>query len=215
MAAIAVHIVLVAREFIEFVAGRHGREHPGKRPRLRVELRIFHRHLVRQMVRVRPRPPFDDVHGVAMRMRVVVNPAQLVLESDRVDDQRVAIPLANAVSKKRGLEILLVSAAVDGDRPKRPHQFVEKHDAIRVLNNFKRHSADAGPRYSGEQTQGFRIDRFRQVVFVRLFPGWSERRSAHALEHAAENQRPLPEIRTGPVCRPRCAEWVWRALQAL
>ena len=86
-----------------------------KRPGLCVELRIFHRHFVRQMVGVRARPALDDVHGVAVRMRVVVNPAHLILESDRVDDQRVAIPLANAVSKKGGLGILLVSAAVDGD----------------------------------------------------------------------------------------------------
>src|SRR5216683_939488 len=122
-----------------------------------------------------------------MRMGVVVNPAQPILESDRVDDQRVALPLAYRIAKKRGLCILHVSAAVDGDRPKSPHQLVQKHDAVRVLHNLKRYAADAGSRYPSEQTQGFRIDRFREIVLVRLFSGRSERRSAYALEHAAED----------------------------
>src|ERR1700722_11291612 len=136
---------------------------------------------------------FDHMHGVAMRMRVVVNPAQLILEAYGVDAQSISLPLADPLSKKRRLNILRVPAPVEGNRPKGPHQLVKKNDAIRVLNNFKRHAADAGPRNPGKKTQRFRIDRFREIVFVRFFSGRSERRAAYALEHAAENQRPFPK----------------------
>src|SRR5580704_6764308 len=100
------------------------------------------------------------MHGVAVRMRVVVNPAELVLEADRVDDQRVAVPFADTVAEKRGLYVLRVRAAVQGDGAKSPHQFVKECDAVGVLNNLKRHATDAGSRYPGEQAQRFRINRF-------------------------------------------------------
>src|SRR5579863_8525240 len=103
------------------------------------------------MARVGTRPAFDNMHSIAVRMRVVVDPAQLVLESDRVDDQRVALPLANPVSKKGGLDVLRVSAAVEGNGAERPHQLVKKYDTIGILNNLKGHAADAGSRDPGEQ----------------------------------------------------------------
>ena len=193
VASIAVHIVFIACEFKKFFARRHQCENPRKRPWLCVELWIFHRHFVRQMIRIRPRSPLDHVHRVAMRVRVIVDPAQLVLEPNRVDYQRVPLPMADSISKKGRLKIFLVGPAIGGDGPKGPHQLVKKCDAIRVLDNFKRDSADAGPRDPGKKTQGLRIDRFRQIVFVRLFSGRREWRASDALKHATENQRALPE----------------------
>src|ERR1700704_5065795 len=86
VSTVPVNIVFVARKFVKFLAWGHGREDSRKRPWLFIKLRVFHCHLVRQMVRVRARPAFDHVHGVTMRMGIVVNPTQLVLKSDRIDD---------------------------------------------------------------------------------------------------------------------------------
>src|ERR1700752_2160258 len=193
MAAVSVHIVFVAGKFVEFLAGRHGREDSGKRPGLGIELRILHGHFVRQMIRVGARPVLDNVHGVAMRMRVVVDPTELVLESDRIDDQRVSVPLAYAVAEERRFDVLGMFPAVRGDRSKGPHQFIEESDAVRILDDFEWNAADAGPRYAREEAKSLRINGMTQVVFVSLFACSSEWRSSHAFEHAAEDEWTFPE----------------------
>ena len=49
---------------------------------------------------VGPRPPLDDVQRVAVRVGVLVDPHLLVLEADRIDDQRVALPVAESPRRR-------------------------------------------------------------------------------------------------------------------
>jgi hypothetical protein len=82
MSAVAVDVVLIAGELHQLLTGGHLRKHAIELERLRVKLRIFHRHFVRQMRLIRARPAFDNMHGVAVRMGIVIEPRELVFESD-------------------------------------------------------------------------------------------------------------------------------------
>ena len=162
---------------------------------------------MRQMIGVRPPPPLNDGHRVAVRMRVIVQPALLFLEASRFDDEHIFFPAANRRAEKRRLRRRGQRPPVYGDRSKCPHQLVQERDPVRALHDLERHAADAGARDAREQAQAFGVDRLRPVAFV----GGGACRSEDRLE-AARNvlvhvpqQRAAPESRqVGPaVARPR------------
>ncbi len=61
---------------------------------LRVHLRIVDRNLDVHVAEIAAAIAFHDPHGFAVRVAERVEPC-LVVESDRVDDQRVLVPLAD------------------------------------------------------------------------------------------------------------------------
>src|SRR5258706_11468292 len=97
----AIQVVLLARVLHRLLPGRHVREHPAEGPRLGVIFRILHRYGVIQVVPIRTPPTLHYMHILAVRMRVIIDPAQVLLETDGIDHQRVAIPSAGAVAEER------------------------------------------------------------------------------------------------------------------
>src|SRR5258708_3903147 len=102
------------------------REDSLERPGLAIKFGIFHRDLMQQVIRVGTRPTFHNMHGVAVWMSVIIDPAEFVFESDRVDHQRIALPFADAIPEKRRLDVLRMVAPIHRYRAPRGHKLVEK-----------------------------------------------------------------------------------------
>src|SRR6185369_11324747 len=102
------------------------------------------------MIPVGTRPAFNDVHSVAMWMRVVIHPSEFVFEPDGIDHQSLVIPATHSMPEKRWFDIVQgrLLLAVDGNRAPGGHQLVEKGHAVPVLQNLKRDAADTGARDS-------------------------------------------------------------------
>ena len=72
-------------------------ERPNHRPRSRIDLRIVHRGLIVDRVDIDHRQTLDDSHGVAVKLPFRIEPGPAV-EIGRLDDQRIPLPVAAAVS---------------------------------------------------------------------------------------------------------------------
>ena len=67
-------------------------------PGLRVRLRIIERHLDIEVAEVAAVKTFGHAKGVGMGMSVIIEPASII-ESDGFGDERVAFPVADAISE--------------------------------------------------------------------------------------------------------------------
>src|SRR5579884_2027736 len=86
------------------------------RERSRVVDGIVDRDLAHERAEVLARPALDRVQLLAVRVAPEIEP-ELVVEADRVDDQRVALVPADRVAVPRGIEIRGVLPAVHEDLP--------------------------------------------------------------------------------------------------
>src|SRR5439155_1391708 len=114
-ACLAVLIVLLADVFHDLVAGRlqPRRERDGER--LRVIHRILDRHRVHERPHIRARPSLDRVELFAVRRAFAVEP-ELVVEANRVDDERVLVfPAADRMTEPGWIELRRMLPAVHED----------------------------------------------------------------------------------------------------
>src|SRR5262245_56339183 len=70
---------------------------PAHRPRFRVRARIVDRDLVVQRIEIRPREALRQAQQVRVRQPAVREP-EILVESGRLDDERVAFPSAAAAA---------------------------------------------------------------------------------------------------------------------
>ena len=86
----------------------------GDRPRLRVGLGVVERELDLEVAVVLAAEALGDLHLLAAGMAAVVEPA-LVVEAERLHDERVAVPLAERVAEPRRRALFRVIASVGED----------------------------------------------------------------------------------------------------
>ena len=75
---------------------------------------IFEDDVIEERAVVRARVALDDVELLGVRRAAAIEP-ELVVEADRIDDERVAFPVTDRVSEPRGNKTLRVLAAVHAD----------------------------------------------------------------------------------------------------
>src|SRR5213075_4433 len=90
-------VILLAGVLHHFPIGPHG-EGPGVVPRPGEGFRIFDDHFVVDVTEIGPREPLNQVELFAVRMTDRVE-AGLAVEIHRVDDERVAFPVADRVAE--------------------------------------------------------------------------------------------------------------------
>src|SRR3989442_2190451 len=88
------------------------RHAPGLRIRFRIVNGDFHIHVTEVMAA----ETFDGVIGIAMGMPAVIE-VRLIVETDRIHDEGVAIPLANRVTQPCGLRLSRKAAAIRENLP--------------------------------------------------------------------------------------------------
>src|SRR5689334_19161062 len=114
-AGLAVLIVLLTDVLHQLVARSLQPCVERDRERLRVVGRIFDRHGVHERSHVRPRPALDGVKLFAVRRPFAVEP-ELVVEADRVDDERVLpFPMTDRMAEPRCVEFRRMLTAVHED----------------------------------------------------------------------------------------------------
>ncbi len=84
---------------------------------LGVELRVDDRQLKVQMARVRPRPAFDRMELIAVRIRVFVSPCSRLFERDGINDKGISIPRPDLITKEGRVGIGIMLSAIKGDQP--------------------------------------------------------------------------------------------------
>ena len=101
-----IDVVLAAGVFLNFLVRLS--EHPRSRvrERSRVELRVLDQGLNVNVVGIRPRPLFDDMQRVVVRVGVLVDPDLLLFEADRIDHERVALPFTQLFSEERRIGVV-------------------------------------------------------------------------------------------------------------
>src|SRR5438309_3833441 len=133
------------------------RERPG------ISTGIVNGDLVVQMRRIGTTVALDDMQLLGMRVADSIKP-KLVVESDRVYDQRVSLPCTSRIAVPGGVQVLGMAAAVHEDLPVGMHVSLDQEDdQLGSLDNLPRkrgHARDA----RGHAT---RI----RVVFRQPLPG--------------------------------------------
>src|SRR5262245_17711719 len=94
------HLVIAVR--VEDLGVRLQEQRDGVRPRLHVRLGIVNGDGYSQVAEVGSLPAFGHMQGVAIRVRHVGAEPTAVAESDTLDNEGVALPLANGVSQPGG-----------------------------------------------------------------------------------------------------------------
>ena len=85
---------------------------------LRIKLGIVDQRLDVKVIRIRACPAFHHMQRVAMGIGVLIDPDLLILEADRVDDQRVAFPMAQFFTEEGRIGIFAVlPCGIDRDQP--------------------------------------------------------------------------------------------------
>src|SRR4030095_8628365 len=88
---------------------------------------------------------------VGLNVATAVQPG-LVVETDNIDDERVALPATNRIADVGRIRIVRVFR-VDGDGAEDIHVLVHEDDLCRRLYDLDRKQADDGePRHAGRQT---------------------------------------------------------------
>src|SRR6516225_7168799 len=107
--AVEIFFVLADRfhEFVVWKQFKRERDLPG----LRVRLRIIDGDFVRHMAKVKAMKAFGRMIALGMRMAAIIYICQ-VIETDRIDHERIALPLADRISHPRGRRVLRESAAI-------------------------------------------------------------------------------------------------------
>src|SRR5882757_9784609 len=159
---------------------------------------------------IRTRPALGGVHGIALRIGVLIDPDGRALEADRIDHQRVALPPADLVAKKRGIGILRMFATIERNGPK-VGVHVQKDHAVGVLHDLERQGAGTVSGYSTDDAQRLRINCLRQVVLQSRLAGGRQGQLEfrHVLANVAHRNRrartlPKPAQVRVPIRRPRC-----------
>jgi hypothetical protein len=65
---------------------------------------IINRHLIFQGVVIHASQAFDEMQPIGMRQRIAIHPGALI-KTDRIDDERVSLPMANGMPVIAGREI--------------------------------------------------------------------------------------------------------------
>src|ERR1700683_5359899 len=100
-----------------------------------------------QMTNVRTSPALDGVELIAVRVRILVSPSSHVLERDRIDNERVAIPASHLFAEKRRIRVVAVLAAV-GRNQAIGRVPVEKSNLVGAFEQLKRQRAGVVARYA-------------------------------------------------------------------
>ena len=157
-------------------------------PRLRQHLRIVDRDLHDEVVLRRTRNALDDAQLVAVKPRAGIVDERPLVEPDRIDDERVALPAGGTVAVKQRLRILGVRASIGVDDAEVVEHFDELHQQSWRLNE---------------------LDRVR----VTEPDGWEAARNAihRPLRQLALCRRHapsfLPPPRAGTTAAPRASPW--------
>jgi hypothetical protein len=116
---------------------------PFDRPGSREDLRIVHRELVSDGVRVGPAKPLGRVKGVGVHsiffwilvVPVIERPSLVV---SGLDHQRVAFPMSDRFSVERRLDIGFMGPAVERNDPGHIHELGRHHEILRCLDDLDR-----------------------------------------------------------------------------
>src|SRR5690606_35293827 len=115
--ALGVEVVFVA-EVVERLVLGDPRDQPAAAPRIRVRARVVDRDLVDERVDIAPRDAPNRTELRRVRHAFAAQP-ELLVETDGVDDQRVAFVPADRVSEVPRLRILRMRASVHVHHPPR------------------------------------------------------------------------------------------------
>src|ERR1700730_4957829 len=130
-------------------------------PRLRVGPGVLDGSVDCHRVMVYATHALDNVEIFAVRMAVVIEPS-FIVESDRINDEGISLPLANRITPPRGRQILGMLTAV---REYFPYEVIilKQHDHLAwTLQNFHRlasYQVDAW--HAGRDTVHDRVIGFR------------------------------------------------------
>src|SRR4029453_15735233 len=98
--------------------------------RFRVPARIGDGHLVEELAELRTTITFDGVQLLGVRVAGKVEP-ELVVEADRVDDERVAFESSDRVAVPRRIGICRMRTAVHEDLPVAVDVALEQEEHVR------------------------------------------------------------------------------------
>src|SRR4051812_5899721 len=130
-------LVLVADELDHFVFRRQPLRDPHG-PRLGIRLRIVHRDVDPQCSVIHPRETLGQLQLVGERAAVDVEPPA-VAEPARLDDQRVALPLADRIALPRRVRVLARQrTAVREDLPQPEVRLVNDQRDVGCLDDLPR-----------------------------------------------------------------------------
>src|SRR4029453_14332838 len=126
------------------------------------------------VVGIGSRPTLNDVQRVAMRVGVLVDPDLLLFEADGVDDERVSLPTAQLLAEKRRIGIVgVLAVGVDRDQAEVAVP-IQENDLFGAFQNFEGQGRGIFPGESDDDAETLRIDRGREIVLERGFPGWRQ-----------------------------------------
>src|SRR6478672_4828952 len=106
-------LVVLLADVLDQLAAKQGRTRR-ERPRLRERLRVFDDVLDLQVAEIGARDALDYLHVGRVRDTRLVEPGDVVL-SDRLHDERVALPVTDRVAEPRGDRARVVSPPVEED----------------------------------------------------------------------------------------------------
>src|SRR5438046_2342863 len=107
------------------------------------------------MPEIRPPVAFRDAQFFTVRHALAVQP-RLVVEANRVHDERVAVPLRNRISHPKRLEILRMAASIQKQLAIAMNvSLIQNHDELWSLNEFL--GKWRNPRNARGQAMPFRI----------------------------------------------------------
>src|SRR5262245_26051618 len=152
--------------FQELPVLRSERYNPSRnRPWLGIEFRIIDRVLIRELVRADSAPSFGYMQGVAVPVTMTVEPRLItILEANRIDDQRIAFPLAYRVAKLRSFPILAMSPPVRINNAEVMHVLIQENDLIRQLDDLQRIGLAVQSRYARKEAIAHWFDQVGHIV---------------------------------------------------
>src|SRR6266850_2602924 len=130
----AIVAIILADEFVDPLQFRTERKGPSNRPRLFKNIWIFDCCFVLQSVEIGSAKPFDHMQAFGMTKALEF---RLLVEADRVHDQRVSLPVAHRVAQPAWIRVDRVRAPVRRYDAKRSRVFVKYRHVTRVLQNLK------------------------------------------------------------------------------
>src|SRR6267154_3960851 len=194
-----------AEEFLHyrFLVSKQGIDLGVALPTCRVGFGIFDGELQSQRIRVRTPVTLYQVQLLAVGMPISIEPA-LVIQSDRVDDKSISLPLANGIAHPGGFRVLGMTPPVGPDLAPDALVFEEHENAVGSLHNLKwlgpvKNSRDTGriaaqDRVSRIHTSFRAVSRLRGVV-LRLGPRRHRRRiCARSIVDALTGNSPTEEF---------------------
>src|SRR4029077_10457920 len=102
-----------------------------------IRLGVIHDDLQFQCVAIQSPVAFRQVHLLATRISIGIDP-WLVIESDRVDHKRVALPLAHRIAEPTRIWIFWQGSSIGPNGAPKVKFFEEHENSSRNLNDLKR-----------------------------------------------------------------------------